>query len=104
MVPKALSRRRLLVGTIASATALRFGLPALAATPLPKRPVGFKIPRCACDTHARVIEDPTQFPFSPSRAGALRAGRLDIAPGSKVAWGLSGGNLDLSELSGRAWN
>lgn len=67
MVPKALSRRRLLVGTLASATALRFGPPSLAATPQPKTAVGFKIPPCACDTHAHVFGDPARFPFSPSR-------------------------------------
>jgi predicted TIM-barrel fold metal-dependent hydrolase len=67
MVSTALSRRRLLVGTIASAATLRLGVPPLAAAPQPRVPVDFKMPLCACDTHAHVFGDPGRFPFSPTR-------------------------------------
>jgi predicted TIM-barrel fold metal-dependent hydrolase len=67
MVPTAFSRRRLLVGTIASAATLRLGMPPLGAAPQPRAVVGFKIPSCACDTHTHVFGDPARFPFSPAR-------------------------------------
>jgi predicted TIM-barrel fold metal-dependent hydrolase len=40
---------------------------AFTSGPKPKTPVGFEVPRGACDTHVHIIGEPTEFPMSRSR-------------------------------------
>jgi predicted TIM-barrel fold metal-dependent hydrolase len=61
-----LTRRELLVGTIA-AGALMYTRTVLAKASQPATPVTFDVPAGACDCHTHIHGDPEQFPFFAGR-------------------------------------
>ena len=60
------TRRVVLHGTLAIATALRFRT-VLARASQPATPVDFEVPAGACDSHTHIFGDPSQFPLFAGR-------------------------------------
>ena len=61
-----LTRREILVGTIAAGAIMR-SRTGLAKAAQPATPVNFDVPTGACDCHTHIHGDPEKFPFFPGR-------------------------------------
>jgi predicted TIM-barrel fold metal-dependent hydrolase len=61
-----LTRREILVGTIAAGAIMRTRV-GLAKAAQPATPVNFDVPAGACDCHTHIHGDPEKFPFFPER-------------------------------------
>lgn len=61
-----LTRREILVGTIAAGATMRTRT-GFAKAPQPATPVNFDVPAGACDCHTHIHGDPEKFPFFPGR-------------------------------------
>jgi predicted TIM-barrel fold metal-dependent hydrolase len=62
-----LSRRDVLIRTLAGAAALARRASLAAAASQPSTPVGFAVPAGACDCHTHVFGDPRRFAFAAAR-------------------------------------
>ena len=61
-----LTRREILVGTIAAGAIMRTRV-GFAKAAQPATPVNFDVPAGACDCHTHIHGDPEKFPFFPGR-------------------------------------
>ena len=61
-----LTRREILVGTIAAGASMRTRT-GFAKAAQPATPVSFDVPAGACDCHTHIHGDPEKFPFFPGR-------------------------------------